>query len=85
MITYRNIVEDIFKSIGFEASEEQILKAREVLISDMSDKYKTIEQFMFVEDGSLKEEDIKEIKRRNPEVKIVVYRQGSPAPIIHDL
>lgn len=83
MITYRNIVEDIFKSVGFEASEEQIRKAREVLMSDMSDK--PIEQFMFVEDGSLKEKDIKEIKRRNPEVKIVVYRQGSPAPIIHDL
>ena len=49
----------------------------------MSDN--SIEQFMFVEDGSLKEKDIKGIKRRNPEVKIVVYRQGSPAPIIHDL
>lgn len=58
-------------------------KQTERVISDMSDK--SIEQFMFVEDGSLKEKDIKEIKRRNPEVKIVVYRQGSPAPIIHDL
>ena len=39
---------------------------------------------MFVEDGSLKDKDIKEIKRRAPGIKIVVYRQGTPAPIMQD-
>ena len=82
-VTYKDIVKDIFKELNITLNDDEIDKARKVLMSGLRNVY--IEQFMFVEDSSLKEKDIKEIKRRNPEVKIVVYRQGSPAPIIHDL
>ena len=82
-VTYKDIVKDIFKELNITLNDDEIDKAREVLMRGLRNVY--IEQFMFVEDGSLKEKDIKEIKRRNPEVKIVVYRQGSPAPIIHEL
>lgn len=82
MTTYQSIVIDIFKGVGIEVSSEQISKAKNILIAGIRDK--AIERFMFVEDGSLKDKDLKEIKRRAPEIKIVVYRQGSPMPIMQD-
>ena len=81
-VTYKDIVKDIFKELNITLNDDEIEKAREVLKRGLRNVY--IEQFMFVEDGSIKETDIKEIKRRNPEIKVIVYRQGSPAPIIQD-
>ena len=81
-ITYKDIVKDIFKELNITLNNDEIDKAREVLMRGLRNVY--IEQFMFVEDGSIKEKDIKEIKRRNPEIKVIIYRQGSPAPIIQD-
>lgn len=82
MKTYKDIVKDIFKELNITLNDDEIDKAREVLMRGLRDVY--IEQFLFVEDGSIKEKDIKEIKRRNPEIKVVIYRQGSPAPILTD-
>ena len=82
-VTYKDIVKDIFKELNITLNDDEIEKAREVLMRGLRNVY--IEQFLFVEDGSIKEKDIKEIKRRNPEIKVVIYRQGSPAPIIHEL
>ena len=82
-VTYKDIVKDIFKELNITLNDDEIEKAREVLMRGLRNVY--IEQFMFVEDGSIKETDIKEIKRRNPEIKVIIYRQGSPAPIIHEL
>ena len=81
-ITYKDIVKDIFKELNITLNNDEIDKAREVLMRGLRNVY--IEQFMFVEDGSIKEKDIKEIKRRNPEIKVIIYRQGSPAPIVQD-
>ena len=81
-VTYKDIVKDIFKELNITLNDDEIDKAREVLMRGLRNVY--IEQFLFVEDGSIKEKDIKEIKRRNPEIKVVIYRQGSPAPIIQD-
>ena len=83
IVTYKDIVKDIFKELNITLNDDEIKKAREVLMRGLRNVY--IEQFMFVEDGSIKETDIKEIKRRNPEIKVIIYRQGSPAPIIHEL
>lgn len=41
-----------------------------------------IREFMFVEDGSIKQEDVDEIQQRRPDVKVVVYRQGSALPVL---
>ena len=81
-VTYKDIVKDIFKELNITLNNDEIDKAREVLMRGLRNVY--IEQFLFVEDGSIKEKDMKEIKRRNPEIKVVVYRQGSPAPILTD-
>ena len=83
MVTYKDIVKDIFKELNITLNDDEIDKARDVLRRGLRNVY--IEQFLFVEDGSIKEKDIKEIKRRNPEIKVVICRQGSPAPIIHEL
>ena len=81
-VTYKDIVKDIFKELNITLNDDEIDKAREVLMRGLRNVY--IEQFLFVEDGSIKEKDIREIKRRNPEIKVVIYRQGSPAPILTD-
>ena len=81
-VTYKDIVKDIFKELNITLNDDEIDKAREVLMRGLRNVY--IEQFLFVEDGSIKETDIREIKRRNPEIKVVIYRQGSPAPIVQD-
>ena len=81
-VTYKDIVKDIFNELNITLNEDEIYKVREVLMRGLRNVY--IEQFLFVEDGSIKETDIKEIKRRNPEIKVIVYRQGSPAPIVQD-
>ena len=41
-----------------------------------------IKQFLFIEDGSIKQEDIVEIRGRSPETKVVAYRQGSAIPVL---
>ena len=81
-VTYKDIVKDIFKELNITLNDDEIDKARKVLVHGLRNVY--IEQFLFVEDGSIKETDIKEIKRRNPEIKVIIYRQGSPAPIVQD-
>lgn len=82
MKTYKDIVQDIFKELNITLNDDEIDKARKVLMRGLKDVY--IEQFLFVEEGSIKEKDIKEIARRDPTIKVVIYRQGSPAPILTD-
>lgn len=82
MKTYKDIVKDIFDSVNYNASEQEISKARNVLIKDLKDV--PVEQFLFIEDGSIDLTKLKDLKRRNPEIKIVVYRQGSVPPILKD-
>ena len=82
MTTYKDIVKDIFDSVNYNANEQEISKARNVLIEDLRDM--PVEQFLFIEDGSIDLTELKDLKRRNPEIKIVVYRQGSVPPILKD-
>ena len=82
MKTYKDIVKDIFDSVNYKASEQEISKARDVLIQDLRDM--PVEQFLFIEDGSIDLKELKDLKIRNPEIKIVVYRQGSVPPILKD-
>ena len=82
MKTYKDIIKDIFDSVNYNANEQEISKAKNVLIKDLRDV--PVGQFLFIEDGSIDLKKLKDLKIRNPEIKIVVYRQGSAAPILKD-
>ena len=71
MTTYKDIVKDIFDSVNYNANEQEISKAKNVLIKDLKDV--PVGQFLFIEDGSIDLTELKDLKRRNPEIKIVVY------------
>ena len=82
MTTYKDIVKDIFDSVNYNANEQEISKAKNVLIKDLKDV--PVGQFLFIEDGSIDLTELKDLKRRNPEIKIVIYRQGSATPVLKD-
>lgn len=82
MTTYKDIVKDIFDSVNYNASEQEISKAKNVIIKDLKDV--PVEKFLFIEDGSVDLTELKDLKRRNPEIKIVVYRQGCLPPMLKD-
>lgn len=43
-------------------------------------------KFLFVEDGSVDTDSLeKDLRKRNPEIKIVVYRQGAQMPQLVDI
>ena len=43
-------------------------------------------KFLFVEDGSVDTDSLeKDLRKRNPEIKIVVYRQGAAMPHLVDI
>lgn len=44
-----------------------------------------IKYFLFVEDGSIVEETKNDIEQRNPEIKVVVYRQGARVPELKEI
>ena len=44
-----------------------------------------IKQFLFVEDGSIDLNLIEDLNESNPEIKVIVYRQGSHMPVIENL
>lgn len=43
---------------------------------------KRIKKFLLIEDGSVLAETVEEVEQRNPEIKVIVYRQGAAAPIL---
>lgn len=48
-------------------------------------KPRKIKQFLFIEDGSINQTLIEDLNERNPEIKVIVYRQGSRMPVIENL
>lgn len=49
-------------------------------------KYKPYKKFLFVEDGSIEWEELQiELEKTNPEIKLIVYRQGSKMPDLIDI
>lgn len=70
--SYINEVKDCIVQLQKAEEQEQILRT-------------PIKKFLFIEDGSV---DIGELQERmensNPEIKIVIYRQGSNIPMLID-
>lgn len=45
-----------------------------------------IKKFLFIEDGSVDIDDlIQDIENKNPEIKVVIYRQGAQPPLLKDI
>ena len=46
----------------------------------------TYTKFLFIEDGSVDTDSLeKDLRKKNPEIKVVVYRQGANAPQLVDI
>lgn len=44
------------------------------------------DKFLFIEDGSVDFDELKkELEKTNPEIKVIVYRQGSNMPQLVDI
>lgn len=69
----------IFIAIGFTG---EITGDADTTISKPKSK---IKQFLFIEDGSVDQTSIEDLNERNPEIKVIVYRQGSRMPVIENL
>ena len=69
MKTYKDIVKDILDSVNYNANEQEISKAKNVLIKDLKDV--PVGQFLFIEDGSIDLTELKDLKREIAEIYIL--------------
>lgn len=83
MKTYKDIVKELFESVGFSADNEQLETAKDILVRRLRQKV-PVKQFMFIEDGSVDLSTLDDLERRNPGVKVVIYKQGSAWPVLKD-
>ena len=61
---------------------EDVVKQMEEKCIELSTS-KPIKKFMFVEDGSIDDyELLNELEARNPDIKMILYRQGSARPTL---
>lgn len=65
--------------------ENELLDAR-IAVHDAENEAKPIKKFIFVEDGSVDTDELEEtLAERNPEIKVIVYRQGACPPVLKDI
>ncbi len=81
MKTYKDIVKDIYDAMGIQATNETLEIGKDILVRELKQKV-PVKQFMFIEDGSVDLSTLKDLERRNPGIKIVVFRQGSAWPVL---
>lgn len=62
------------------------MRVREELEREDEELKKPIKKFLFVEDGSVDcDKLIKDLSIKNPEIKVIVYRQGSCSPQLKEV
>lgn len=81
MKTYKDIVKDIYDAMGIQATDEALEIGKDILIRELKQKV-PVKQFMFIEDGSVDLTTLEDLERRNPGIKIVIFRQGSAWPVL---
>lgn len=70
------IFKNIIERIKIELVEEQIRE----------ESKRPYKKFMFVEDGSVDADElVLEMERTNPEIRVIVYRQGANRPELLDI
>lgn len=73
----------IFDTINFLKEE---IKREQFAEQDKENWHRPYKKFMFVEDGSVDIDNlIEEMEVKHPEIKVVVYRQGSNKPEFLDI
>ena len=88
MFTIKELLLTLEKRIHAFADEDDgyvkftdIQKAFDGCIYEINSTPKRVEKFIFVEDGSVDTDELEErLAETNPEIKVVVYRQGASAP-----
>lgn len=81
-----------------EYNAKQVVEKNDYMPQNPNDGVKTVSQnknrkqkqpytkFLFVEDGSVDTDSLeKDLKKHNPEIKIVVYRQGAVMPTLVEI
>jgi len=77
-----------FKFVPLMALTQLIddLRAREVQEQEEAKRNTAVKKFLFVEDGSVDCDELTEdLAVKNPEIKVVVYRQGAREPQLKDI
>ena len=74
----------IRERVNFENGTVEYATIRSVvdhLLYEIDNEPKPITKFIFVEDGSVDTDELEErLAQTNPEIKVVVYRQGAHPP-----
>lgn len=83
MKTYKDIVKDIYDAMGIQATDETLEIGKDILVRELRQKV-PVKQFMFIEENSVDLSCLQDLERRNPGVKIVVYKQGTAWPVLKD-
>lgn len=69
-------MKDIEREISYFLAQCDIAKKEDI----------PVQKFLFVEDGSVDTDDLEELLyARNPEIKLIVYRQGAARPRLEDV
>ena len=56
------------------------------IMEDLEKETMPVKKFLFVEDGTVDTDELEEIlHQRNPEIKLVVYRQGGTPPRLEEV
>lgn len=89
----KKLFETIFESLVTQTivqekglTGEDIGKIANRLLFDIQmANYTKVEKFLFVEDGSCDTEDIKSLYISNPEIKVIIIRQGGRMPELKEV
>lgn len=80
ILTADRLIRDNVESDG-KVSYERVRRRLDNILNDIMQEPKPVEKFIFVEDGSVDADELMEtLAVSNPEIKVVVYRQGGRPP-----
>ena len=83
----RNLRKDVDKNGKIDIHDvERVINCFLVKLDNDKRESTPIQKFLFVEDGSVDTDELDEIMYlRNPEIKVIVYRQGASRPELVDI
>ena len=79
-------IHDSYVSKELKMTEAQIYDLRDkILRAIKNEKLITTEKFLFIEDGSVDLDELDNLAITNPEIKIIVVRQGGRLPVLQEV
>ena len=92
MLTNKELLLLVERSLVRAADENGLVSVDQIrtIVSnymyDVDNEPRPVEKFMFVEDGSVDADELTEsLNLTNPEIKVIVYRQGGRTPELVDV